>query len=165
MTYHLTGLGQVVRWVRRRLRSVATLGLLVLLAPAGASAAVLAEPDARAVRRVVEAQLEALAANDAERAFSYASASIRAQFGDAANFMAMVRGGYPMVVRPATVLFFQAQADDGAEGAGATVRQTVQLRDREGRFWMATYVLERRAGMGWRISACMVVADSGKFLT
>ena len=162
MTYSLTGFGHVVRWIRRWLGSVALLGLL---APAAASAAALPEPDARAVRQVVEAQLGAFAADDAERAFSYASASIRAQFGDAASFMSMVRGVYPMVVRPATVLFFQAQADDGADGAETNVRQTVQLRDREGRFWRATYLLERQAGVGWRISACVVVADSGKSLT
>ena len=162
MNHGPTGLGQMVRWVRRWLGSVALLGLL---APAAASAAVLAEPDARAVRQVVEAQLEAFAANDAERAFSYASASIRAQFGNADDFMAMVRGGYPMVVRPAAVSFFQAQAQDRVEGAEVTVQQTVQLRDREGRLWRATYLLERQAGVGWRISACRVVADNGKSMT
>lgn len=157
-----SGLGPVMEWLRRCLWCVAMLGLL---SPGVASAAVLAEPDARAVRKVVEAQLDAFAADDAERAFSYASASIRAQFGDAANFMAMVRGGYPMVVRPAAVSFFQAQADDGADGAEVTVRQPVHLRDREGRLWMATYLLERQAGGGWRISACVVVPDSGKSMT
>jgi Domain of unknown function (DUF4864) len=159
MTYSLTGLGPVMGWVRRWLGCVA---MLALLAPAVASAAVLAEPDASAVRQVVEAQLDAFAADDAERAFSYASASIRAQFGDADNFMAMVRGGYPMVVRPAAVLFFQVQAVDGADG---TVSQPVQLRDREGRLWIATYLLERQAGAGWRINGCVVRADSAKSWT
>jgi hypothetical protein len=136
--------------------------VLGLLSPVAGGAAVLPEADARAVRQVVAAQLEAFAADDAERAFSYASTSIRAQFGDAATFMAMVRGGYPMVVRPAAVSFFQAQADDVAEG---TVSQPVQLRDRAGRLWRATYLLERQAGAGWRISGCVVVADSAKSLT
>jgi len=165
MTYSLRGFGQMMGWIRRRLGCVAMLGLL---APSLAFAAVLAEPDARAVRQVVQAQLDAFAADDAERAFSYASASIRAQFGDAPTFMAMVRSGYPMVVRPAAVSFFQAQTEarqGGAEGAPATARQTVQLRDREGRLGMAIYVLERQAGAGWRINGCVVVADSGKSLT
>ena len=130
--------------------------------PTGCQCGGVGRADAHAVRDVVQAQLEAFAADDAERAFSYASASIRAQFGDAASFMAMVRGGYPMVVRPAAVSFFQAQTDDGA---AVTVRQTVQLRDREGRLWRATYLLERQAGVGWRISACVVVADSEKSVT
>jgi Domain of unknown function (DUF4864) len=93
---------------RRLLRCL----LATLLAPATASAAVLAERDARAVRSVIEAQLAAFAADDAERAYSYASAAIRTQFADAASFMAMVRSGYPMVVRPESVTFFQPRSAD-----------------------------------------------------
>jgi hypothetical protein len=145
----------------RRLWCALCLGLLV---PVTAGAAV-AEADVRAVRQVVQAQLDAFAAGDAERAFSFASASIRAQFGDAATFMAMVRSGYPMVVRPATVSFFRPQADDVADRTATSVRQTVQLRDREGSLWMATYLLERQPGNGWRISGCVVTADSGKSST
>ena len=130
--------------------------------PAAASAAVLSEPDALAVRQVVEAQLDAFAADDAERAFSYASPSIRAQFGDADTFMGMVRVGYPMVLRPAAVSFFKSQM---VGGSNTTVSQPVHLRDREGRLWLATYTLERQAGVGWRIDACVVVADSGRSLT
>ncbi len=159
MTCGLTSIGKQVGRIRRWLGCVLVIGMLV---PAAASAAVLAEPDARAVRQVVEAQLEAFAADDAARAFSYAAASIQSQFGDATRFMAMVRGGYPMVVRPAAVLFFQAQAEFGTKG---TVSQPVQLRDREGRLWMATYLLERQTGTGWRISGCVVAPDSGKSMT
>lgn len=168
MTPSLQCPGRALGWLRRCLGFVLMFGLL---APVAAGTAMLAETDARAVRKVVQAQLDAFAAGDAERAFSYASNSIRAQFGDAAQFMAMVRGGYPMVVRPAAVSYFQAQADDGAKaakaakGAEVTVRQTVQLRDREGRIWMATYLLERQSGAGWRIGGCVVVADGGKSLT
>ena len=110
-------------------------------------------------RQVVEAQLDAFAADDAERAFSYAATGIRAQFGDANNFMAMVRRGYPMVIRPAAVSFFQPQRDVGTP---ETVTQLVQLRDREGRLWNATYLLEQVTGAGWRISGCVVAAGSGK---
>jgi hypothetical protein len=128
-----------------------------------AGAKALAASDVSAVRKVVEAQLAAFAADDAERAFSYASRGIRAQFGDAITFMAMVRSGYPMVVRPAAVSFFLPQAESGA--TPVTARQDVQFRDREGRLWMATYTLERQAGAGWRISGCRVVADNGKSMT
>ena len=126
-----------------------------LLAASGARAAALSAADARAVRAVVDAQLSAFAAGDAERAFSYASAGIRAQFGNAATFMAMVQGSYPMVVRPAAVSYFQPQASDG------TVLQRVQLRDGDGRSWLATYQLARQAKAGWRIEGCVVVPDSG----
>lgn len=159
MTRALTGSGTGIGWRRRWLGCLLVIGLL---APAAASAAALTEPDARAVRQVVEAQLDAFAADNAGLAFSYASAALQAQFGTATRFMAMVRGAYPMVVRPAAVSFFQAQAQAGTDGV---VSQPVQLRDHEGRLWLATYLLERRAGDGWRISACVVAADSGKSLT
>lgn len=157
MTGSRTGLGQVGGWVARGL---GLLAMLVLLAPMAAGAALLAEPDSRAVREVVEAQLDAFAAGDAERAFSYSSPSVRAQFGDAGSFLDMVRGGYPMLVGPAAVSFLQAQADNGSEPDLMTVRQAVQLRDGDGRLWIATYELERQAGAGWRVSGCVVQADS-----
>jgi hypothetical protein len=149
---------------RRRLLQVAgTAAALLLAGTAPARAAEPAAPaatDARAVRRVIEGQLAALAANDAERAFSYASAGIRAQMGDAARFMAMVQGGYPMVVRPASVAFFRPRLDD--EGA---MLQTVQMRDREGRLWLANYRLVRQAQAGWRIDGCQVLPDDGNSST
>ena len=141
------------------------IGITGLSLTTAARAVVLPETDARAVRQVVQAQLDALAAGDAERAFSYAAAAIQAQFGGAANFMAMVRSGYPMVVKPDAVTFFQAQADDTADGTTVNVRQNVRLRDREGRLWLATYLLQRQAGAGWRIGGCVVVADNGRSST
>jgi hypothetical protein len=162
MSRNLTSPDRAAAWTRRRLGCLAMLGLF---APVAVGAAMLLEPDASAVRKVVEAQLQAFAEDDAERAFSYASTGIRAQFGDATSFMAMVRGGYPMVVRPTAVSFCLPQAEPGAAPAPATARQNVQLRDREGRLWMATYMLERQADAGWRISGCVVVADRGKSMT
>lgn len=122
---------------------------------AQAQAPALTAAEARAVRGVIDAQLAAFAAGDAERAFSYASNGIRSQFGNAARFMAMVQGSYPMVVRPAAVSYFQPQMSDGR------VLQKLQLRDGEGRSWVASYRLAWQAKAGWRIEACVVVADSG----
>jgi hypothetical protein len=47
----------------------------------------------------------------------------------------------------------------------ATVRQVVQLRDRDGRLWLATYLLERQPGIGWRIGGCVVTSDAGRSST
>jgi Domain of unknown function (DUF4864) len=156
MRHALFARGPLRRWT---LQWLLRLSLAGLLAPTAASAAALAEGDARAVRTVIEAQLEAFAADDAERAYSYASPAIRTQFADAATFMAMVQSGYPMVVRPSSVTFFQPTLEDGV------VLQKVQLRDRAGRLWQATYQLEQQAAVGWRINGCAVVPDSGKSLT
>ena len=155
MSRGLPALGQALRWPRRGLVKLA---LAASLLPAMAGAAPLAKPDARAVRQVVEAQLAAFAAGDAVRAFGYAAASIQARFGNADNFMRRVQSGYPMVIRPAAVTFFQAQAEPGDMGS---VAQTVLLRDRQGRLWQASYALERQSDGGWRIGGCGVVADRG----
>jgi hypothetical protein len=138
------------------------LSLGLALAAGAAAAQAVPPPDARAVREVIEAQLKALAADDAVRAFSYASPTIRTQFGDAATFMAMVRSGYPMVLRPAATAFFQPEA---ADGAGMQVVQVVQLRDRAGRAWRATYEVQRQTDGHWRINGCVVQADTGKSST
>ena len=135
------------------------LTLALALAPWTVAAQAVSPPDARAVREVIQAQLKALAADDAVRAFSYASPTIRSQFGDAANFMAMVKAGYPMVLRPAATAFFQPEAADGS------VMQAVQLRGRDGRAWLATYELQRQPDGRWRINGCVVQADTGKSST
>lgn len=148
------GEARTAAMTRRRLGIAALAGVIL---PLAAVAAPLSESDKRAVRQVIEAQLKAFAAGDAARAYSYASPEIQAQFGDAANFMAMVRSGYPMVIRPAAVSFFLPQPEAGTP---ASVKQLVRLRDREGRLWIATYLLQRQAGGGWRIGGCAVAADS-----
>lgn len=136
---------------RRRLLLGAGLALLAMAGPAAA----LAAPEARAVRAVVEAQLRAMAEGDAERAFSYAAPAIRAQFGDARRFMAMVAGSYPMVIRPAATVFFQPTQD-----AGGDVLQVVQLRDGAGKRWRASYLLARQADGAWRIGGCVVAPET-----
>ncbi len=65
--------------------------LLILLAPFLARAQAVPVEDAAAVRKVIEAQLDAFRKDDAPRAFSYATAGIRMTFGTAENFMEMVR--------------------------------------------------------------------------
>lgn len=114
MRHTLFAGGPLRRWTLRWLLQWSLAGLL---APAAASAAVLADRDARAVRAVVEAQLDTFAADDAERADSYASTAIRTPFADAATFMAIVRSGYPMVVRPASVTFFQPSSAGASTAA------------------------------------------------
>ena len=139
-----------------------------LLAAGPAGAADLTERDAKAVRAVVEAQLQALAADDAVRAFSFASPAIRSQFGDAATFITMVRQGYPVLIRPAAIAFFQPEAVAGEVIQGVQVVQVVQvvqLRDATGRHWLATYQLQRQADQRWRINGCAVAPDAGKSST
>lgn len=146
----------------RRLRATLTLGIGALLAALSlaAPAADLDEREARAVRTVIEAQLDAFAADDAERAFSYAAPAIRERFGDAPRFMAMVRQGYPMVIRPTTRAFFRPEAVTLSGGAAEAV-QIVQVRDADGARWLAAYQLQRQPDQSWRITGCTIVPDAG----
>ena len=139
--------------MRRRL-------LLILVAsaalPGVAPAEPLARADARQVRAVVEAQLDAFARDDAVRAFSFAAPAIREMFGDPDRFMAMVRRSYPVVYRPASVAFFVA------EGEGDEVLQPVHFTDAAGALWIALYRLERQPDRSWRIAGCEVAPSRAR---
>ena len=113
--------------------------------------------DAKAVRAVIQSQLDAFAADDAPRAFALAAPAIRLLFGNPDNFIAMVRTGYPVVYRPATVNFLQPEAVDG------DVLQRVQMTDAAGRSWMAIYRVQRQVDRSWRIGGCEVVEAQGRF--
>jgi hypothetical protein len=112
--------------------------------------------DAQKIRAVIQAQLAAFAADDAKRAFSYAAPGIRDMFGTPEHFMAMVREGYPVVYRPASVGFLTPQRLDQA------VIQAVEMADANGVLWVAVYRLERQRNGVWQISGCEVVPSDGK---
>lgn len=134
------------------------LGFLLAFASAGteAQATALSAAEARKVRAVVEAQLAAFQADDAKRAFSFAAPNIREMFGDADAFLSMVRSGYPVVYRHASVAFMVPELEGGA------VTQAVRLVDGEGGTWIAVYRLEQQKDKSWRISGCQVVASEGR---
>ena len=103
-----------------------------------------------------EAQLAAFAADDAEKAFSYAAPGIRAMFVTAERFLAMVRQGYPVVHRPATVTFLKPEWLDDK------LIQRVQMTDAAGAPWMVVYELERQADRAWRIAACVAARGAAR---
>ena len=134
---------------------------ITLLAAAAACLGARAAPDVsaadtKAVRTLIEAQLAAFAADDAERAFSYAAPGIRAMFVTAERFLAMVRDGYPVVYRPASVTFLKPEWIDGK------LIQRVQMTDAAGAPWMVVYELERQADKAWRIAACVAARGAGR---
>lgn len=120
--------------------------LLVGVVPLAAAAQ--SAEDARAVREVIEAQLDAFRRDDAEGAFSYAAPGIRATFGTAESFMAMVRTQYAVVYRPRSVSF------DPPVTAGGELIQPVRMTDADGRAWLALYPMEKLSDGRWRINGC-----------
>ena len=111
--------------------------------------------DALAIRSVINEQLDAFTHDDAPRAFSLATSSIRAQFGTPEAFINMVRSSYPVVYRPRTVQF------DPPFLVGGEVVQPVRMTDAEGRSWVAQYPMQRQADGAWRINGCQLVRLSG----
>ncbi|MEO6409743.1 MAG: DUF4864 domain-containing protein [Burkholderiaceae bacterium] len=121
-----------------------------------AQAEEVAPADAKRIQAIVRDQLAAFAADDAKRAFGFASVALQRQFGSADRFMAMVRSAYPVVIRPASVAFLRPELVEGQWTQG------VHLTDNAGARWLAVYRMERGAGGKlWRIGGCTLVPASG----
>jgi hypothetical protein len=136
-------------------RAVAA-ALAALLLSTSALATPLSAPDIKNVREVIQAQLAAFAADDAAKAFSYAAPKVRKSVASAEHFMAMVRGQYAVVYRPASVAFMQPERD------GSLVVQPVQMSDATGVAWLTVYTLQRQKNKQWRITGCFVQGTNGR---
>ncbi len=141
---------------QRALQLVLPAIFLALQALAPAHADALSAKDEKAVQTVVQSQLAAFAKDDANKAFSYAAPELRKAIGSASAFMAMVKSGYPVVYRPASVAFLKP------EGTAGDVVQRVQMTDASGTSWLAVYSLQRQKDKSWRISGCAVVENKGR---
>ena len=118
---------------------------------AAARSAPVSATDMRSARAVVQAQLDAFAADDGPRAFSLATRNLRQIFGSPERFMAMVRAGYPVVYRPASVAFLIPEWFD------RELIQGVHFTDEAGGLWLAIYRLQRQRDNSWRINGCELV--------
>jgi len=132
---------------------VFALCLIAVAAPI--PAAEVAGTDAVAIRAVISDQLDAFTRDDAQRAFSFATPSIRAQFGNAEQFMAMVRASYPVVYRRKSFEFGKPEIVDGE------FIQPVKMMDGDGRAWLALYPMQRQTDGNWRINGCQVARAAG----
>ena len=111
---------------------------------------------AKQMRAVVQAQLAAFAADDSKRAFSFAAPAIRQMFVTPENFMTMVRTGYPVVYRPASVSFLKPAIVDGHYIQG------VQMTDADGGVWLAVYQLQQQKNKRWLIHGVHVVESDAR---
>jgi hypothetical protein len=129
-----------------------------LSSPVVAIAGPLSAQDEKQIIGVVQSQLNAFAADDAEKAFSYAAPNIRALLGTAENFLEMVRSQYDVVVHPVSVVFLKPKGD----GALSIIK--VQLTDGDGDVWTATYTLQRQKNKQWRITGCVLAEALGSMV-
>lgn len=129
------------------------LAFAIAAAPLTAGAVVLSAIDEGAVRQVIVGQLQAFADDDADSAFAFATPGVRAAIGESGRFLAMVRGAYPMVYRPASVAFLKPEETSGK------VMQLLQITDHHDKSWLVVFAMERQPDASWRISACMVTEN------
>jgi Domain of unknown function (DUF4864) len=102
------------------------------------------------IQAVISAQLQAFLRDDFKTAYSYAAPDMRRIFPTQDRFEAMVRGGYPMVHRPASYKF------TGLEKRNGRYLQRVLLQDQSGRFFVAEYGMLETAD-GWLISSVQIL--------
>jgi hypothetical protein len=119
------------------------------------TAAIAAEPemlasDWKAIEQVINAQRAALIAGDGDKAFSYATPAIRAQFGDVDTFMVMVRVAYPVLLTARYAEFLEGAVIDGL------VIQPLRLVDADNSVRVALYTVEKQGDGTWRISGCRI---------
>lgn len=119
----------------------------------------IAAGDLRLIRTVINNQLAAFAANDAEAAFAHASPIIQRRFGNADRFIAMVRSGYAPLLRPRMVSFDQAKKGDGDR----EIIQPVTLLAPSGVLITALYRMVEVGGE-WRIAGCALVKSPDRAL-
>ncbi len=97
------------------------------------------------IRAVISAQIEAFEVDDFDTAFTFASRAIQQMFGNAQNFGAMVKNGYPMVWRPGGLKFL------ALEQRGGLLWQDVLVRDLEGALHILEYQMQQD-GADWKIN-------------
>ena len=112
------------------------------------------DPDPQAFQTIISSQIDAFRRDEGTQAFSFASPGIKRQFGTPANFMDMVRRGYPQVYRPKDFRFGKVTNEMGGRPT-----QRVHIVDGEGRLWTALYAFEQQPDGSWKISGVVIVRD------
>lgn len=128
---------------------------LALVASPLTDADVARADEASDAQAVISDQLEAFSRDDWTEAFTFASPLIKEMFGTPERFGQMVRGGYPMVWRPATVQFVETT------GEPPRLIQRVLFTDLEGRIWVARYEMIQLSGGAWRINGVSIEEQAG----
>jgi hypothetical protein len=136
---------------RARLLVLALSTSLWLAAPAAAQT----DADLQAAGRVVLQQLDAFRRNDFDTAFTFASASIHAQF-DRAGFEQMVRGGYPEIARSVSAVI-----DGSKRGDAGEVYVFLTIRGENGNAVEAVYELVNEEG-SWRVNGVVTRPDTSE---
>ena len=102
------------------------------------------------IKSIVNQQLEAFKNDDFEKAYSFASPTIKKMFSSPEVFRKMVIGGYQAVYRPQSIKIGSVEIIKGV----ATLK--VYLVDPNGEFVTANYLMEKQENGEWLISGCIL---------
>lgn len=139
-----------------RLKICGTLAAALMAAALSAGAVAAQEAQARnpGIETTIQNQFDAFLAEDATRAFTFASPSIKQMFGTPDRFGMMVRNAYPMVWRPSDVKMLELRNVAGA------LWQRVMVRDAAGEIHMLDYQMIETPE-GWQINAVQLLPKMG----
>lgn len=115
----------------------------------------LSDVEITGIREAIRGQLLALAARDAERAWSYLAPATKDYFADPAGFLRALTANMQPLAAPDRFAF----SDMDREATDAI--QDVVLADLQGREWLARFTLERQPDGSWGIKTCKVEPVSG----
>lgn len=135
------------------------LAVPAVAAPGDVPHTFVASTDAEQVRHVVDEQIAAFRAHDAEAAWRWVAPGLREKFGTADVFLRMVREQYPAVYAPRSYTFGPLQTRP--DGLG----QWIEFVGPNGERVEALYLFEPQADGTWRTSGCLLFAGSGKTVT
>lgn len=116
-----------------------------------AVAADLGKSEETAIQSAVQLQIEALANDDAERAFALTTENTRSRLGSSDNFLKMIKEQYDPVYRHRTALYASPQMVRGK------VYQVVRLTDLESHVWVAVYLMHKDTEGAWKIDGCQLI--------
>jgi len=133
-------------------RQFGAMVVVLTLSLAAAPAPAQTDEEAAAFRGVISAQVDAFRQDAWDRAFSFASPSIRSMFGDVDRFRSMVLGGYEAVARPQVFEFEDATTMQGRP------TQPVFVIGPDGVAKRAYYFMERQPDGSWKIDGVVLEA-------
>ncbi len=119
--------------------------LIGLAAPARAG------NDVATAQGIINSQVEALAHDDAAKAYSYAAPAIQSLFPQPDIFLSMVQRSYAPVYRHKSFEFGEARVADGR------IAQRVHILDADGEAWEALYTLEQQPDGSLKIIGCVLI--------
>ena len=102
------------------------------------------------IKFIVNQQLEAFQDDDFEKAYSFASPTIKKMFSSPEVFRKMVIGGYQAVYRPQSIKMGSVEIIKGV----TTLK--VYLVDPNGEFVTANYMMEKQENGEWLIAGCIL---------